>query len=318
MTEPLLEAWSADDKRRYGREIVTFRHRLAETGLFSDQALAKLIDSHPRADLDIMTIQRDPPPGETWLGGDVGDLSGAELIGALKSGRLYLNIRRAMTAHPAYGAVFARLMKAFSQETGKAVLNRGGSILVSSPRCGIFYHFDVAEAMLWHVRGVKTMYLYPLSEDFLPERAREAVLLRENISDLPYHDEMERAAKAVRLEPGEGVTWPMHMPHRVVNEDALNVSVSIEYSTPRSVLTTGVVYTNGLLRRRAGLDLRADKVPRALSPLWWAASKALRKLAPTPDANRAHPRVFQVDPAAPDCIGWLSGPAPAGAGASRP
>lgn len=307
LTEPLLEPFTAEERRRYGREIVTFRHRLAGTGLFTDEALARLIDDHPRGDLDIMTIQRNPPPGETWLGGDVGELSGAELIAALKTGRLYLNVRRAMSAHPAYQSVFARLMKEFAAATGKPVLNRSGSVLVSSPRCGIFYHFDVAEAMLWHVRGVKTMYLYPVAERFLPERSREAVLLKENISELPYADEFEQAAQVVKLEPGDGVTWPMHAPHRVVNEDALNVSVSIEYSTPRSVLTTGVIYANGVARRRWGIDLRADKVPTALAPAWWAASKALKTWAPTPDANRAHPRVFRVDPTAPDCIGWTDG-----------
>jgi len=41
--DDLLTNWPADGVARYGGEAVRFKNRLAETGLFSDEALAGLL-----------------------------------------------------------------------------------------------------------------------------------------------------------------------------------------------------------------------------------------------------------------------------------
>ena len=115
---------------------------------------------------------------------------------------------------------------------------------------------------------------------------------------------LEEGATVVTLAPGDGVTWPLHWPHHVRNADSFNVSVSIEYSTLESVLTNGTYVTNGLIRRWTGWNVSTRRTPAALRPLYFAASRLLRRFGPKADAPRAYPRRFDVNLAAPHCVQW--------------
>jgi uncharacterized RmlC-like cupin family protein len=304
----LLADMTPEQAARAGREIARFRHRLDETGLFTDEALARLIDEHPRSELTVCTMRDDPPPQERWIAGEADGLDGAALVEAARRGSLWVSPRSAMTRNPRYKAVFDRLMAEFSQAVGVRVLSADAAVLISSARMGIFFHVDPAETMLWHVRGHKTVYVYPPREEHVTEQALEAILLKETLSDLPYDAAMETGVQALEMKPGDAAYWPMHSPHRVVNGEDLNVSVSVEFSSPRSMLTNGVFYTNGVLRRRLGFSPVSRNKPQALKPLYWAAARAIRTLAP-PKANaeRDHARAFDVDLSAPRCVRWRDG-----------
>jgi hypothetical protein len=305
---PSLIDFAPADARRAKDEIVKFNHRLADTGLFTDEALARLIDETPREFVTICTMQENPPPDVRWIAGEGTGMSGAELVEAARRGRLWVSPRSAMTRHPKYRAVFETMMGEFAKATGMRVLNADAAVLISAARMGIFFHVDPAETMLWHVRGTKTIYVYPPKEEHISEASLEAILLKETLSDLPYDPAMEAGAVAVELQPGEAVSWPIHSPHRVINGDNLNVSVSIEFSTPRSMLTNGVFYVNGRLRRQLGLNNTSRGTPAVLKPAYWAAAKAWKTLAP-PKHNfeAAHERQFDVDLSAPNCIRWRDG-----------
>jgi len=309
----ILANWPADGKRRYGRDVVRFNNRLAETGLFSDEALAALIERHPRAMRDICTMKKNPPPGETWIAGEAEGLTGAELLQAVKTGALWVSCRGAMANDPAYRPVFDRLLKDFSAASGARILSANASVLISGPRMGIYFHCDPTETMLWHVRGTKTINIYPRTDDYITEARMEAILLKENLADAPWRDEMSDGAQPIALQPGDSVCWPLHGPHNVINGPDLNVSVSVEYMTPSARNTNGVIYTNGVLRRRLGLKPpRMEKTWRPLRPLYWAASRALRTIAPPRfNAETEHRRQFDVDLSAPDCIRWREGCGPA-------
>ncbi len=312
MTQTLLRDWTPESRKSYGKEIVRFRHGLADTGLFSDEALAALIDRHPLAARDVCTMKKNPPPGETWIAGQADGLSGAEIVEAVRRGALWVSCRGAMVAHPEYKAVMDRMMGEFSRATGMPILSATASVLISGPRMGIFFHCDPAETMLWHVRGTKTINIYPRTDDYITERALEAILLKENLSDAPWRDWMADGATPVELHAGEAVAWPLHGPHNVINGDDLNVSVSIEYTTPASALTNGVFYANGVARRKLGLSPTSRTTPDFLKPAYWAAAKALKKFAPPKhNAEKAHVRQFDVDLSAPDCIRWRKGFGPA-------
>ena len=296
------------DTAKIKDEIVLFNHRLAETGLFTDEALADLLDEYPRDQVTICTMRENPPPAERWIAGDATGLSGAELVEATRRGRLWISPRTAMIDHPKYRPVYDKVMAEFTKQTGIQVLRGSAAILISSARMGVFLHVDAAETMLWHVRGNKTMYVYPTKEELISERSLEAILLKETLSDLPYQPWMEAEAVAVPLAPGEAVSWPIHSPHRVVNGDNTNVSVSVEYTTRRSMLKNGVHCVNGRLRRELGLNPRAEAVPELMKPAYWAASKAWQKLSPPKqNALASHGRQFDVDLSAPNCVRWRPG-----------
>lgn len=311
MTPPLLDDWTDAQRGAYRREIVVFQNRLAETGLFTDEALARLIERHPRDRLDVLTMGRDKTDPDSWSAGDWEHLSGAELIAAVHTGRLWVNVRGAMATDPEYKAVFDRLLLEFQAQTrGPRVLKASAGVLISSPGVQVFYHCDRTDTMLWHLRGEKTIYLWPTEEAFVSERDYEKLILKETKEDLPYRPEFDAHATQVRLTPGMTVSWPLHGPHRVENGDSLNVSVTIEYSTADSTLTNGVFFTNAVLRRRLGVNLRSRSVPRAVRPAYLAASRLLRPFAPKVDAYKAHGRSFDVDLAAPECIRWKPGAVP--------
>ncbi len=307
----LLETLSRDDRKIAGKEILKLHHRLEETGLFTDEALARLIDEHPRDELTVCTMRPNPPPHETWIAGDPGKLTGAELVEAARKGALWVSPRSAMTKNPRYKVVFDRLMGEFTKATGIPHLTADAAVLISSPNMGIFFHVDPAETMLWHIRGHKTIFVYPPREDHVTEAALEAILHKETLSDLPYNSLMENEVTPVMLSPGEGAYWPLHSPHRVINGEDLNVSISIEFSSPRSMLTNSVFYTNGALRRRFGWAPKSRGVAQAVSPAYLLAAKALKTYAP-PAMNfeRNHERRFDVKLSAPGCIAWRKGLAP--------
>lgn len=312
MTATMMLDYPADGHRRRDRDILGFRHRLAETGLFTDEALARLLDNHPREHLDVLTMRPNPPPHERWIAGDAEGMSGADLIQAVRRGRLWLNVRRGMNLHPEYKRVFDALLAEYAGAARVKILSAKGGILLSGPRMGVFYHCDATETMLWHVRGQKTVHVYPDEETYLSELGLEGSLLKENLSDLPYRPEFEAAARQVVLNPGESAAWPLHSPHRVVNADNFNVSVTIEHTTIGSMVSNGVYVANGLLRRRFGLQPNSRAVPKALRPVYWAASHVLKRVIPLKvDAPKTLPRRFDVRLDAPHCIAWRDGEAEA-------
>jgi len=311
MTDRILPPLTAEQKSLVRRETLHFNHRLAETGLFTDEALARLLDEHPRDEVTICTMQPNPPADVTWIAGEAGDLSGAELVEAARTGALWVSPRSAMTKNPRYKVVFDQLMGEFSKATGLPVLSADAAVLISSPRMGIYFHVDPAETMLWHIRGHKVIRIYPPRQDIVTEAALEAILLKENLSDLPWTPAMEDQAMPVLLEPGEAAFWPQHSPHRVINGGDLNVSISVEFSSPQSMLTNAVFYGNGRLRRAVGWAPKSRGVAQALAPAYLLAAKALKSWAP-PKMNmeRAHLRRFDVDLSAPGCVRWREGMAP--------
>lgn len=311
MTDRILPPLSTDQKKIVRKEILRFNHRLEQTGLFTDEALAQLIDEHPRDEVTICTMRPNPPANEPWIAGDAGDLSGAELVEAARRGALWVSPRSAMTKNPRYKVVFDQLMGEFSKETGLPALTANAAVLISSPRMGIFFHVDPAETMLWHVRGHKTIHVYPPRQDIVTEAALEAILLKETLSDLPWTPALEDHGLPVALKPGQAAYWPQHSPHRVVNGEDLNVSVSVEFSSPQSMLTNSVFYTNGRLRRAAGWAPKSRGLAQLLSPAYLLAARALKAWAPPAvNVERAHARRFDVDLSAPGCIRWREGMAP--------
>lgn len=311
MTNRILPPLSAEQKQIVRKEILRFNHRLEQTGLFTDAALANLLDEHPRSETTICTMRPNPPANETWIAGEAANMSGEELVTAARTGALWVSPRSAMTKNPRYKVVFDQLMDEFSKETGLPHLTADAAVLISSPRMGIYFHVDPAETMLWHVRGHKTIHVYPPRQDIVTEAALEAILLKENLSDLPWTPALEDHGLPVTLRPGQAAFWPQHSPHRVVNGDDLNVSISVEFSSPQSMLTNSVFYTHGRMRRTIGWAPKSRSPLQALSPAYLLLAKALKTWAPpATNVECNHVRRFDVDLSAPGCIRWRDGMAP--------
>jgi hypothetical protein len=214
--------------------ILAFRHTLPSSALFTDAALAELISAHPREDLHVHTMSgtNEQP---SYLDAEVGSLGGADVLAAIERGRIWLSVVH-VEQHAAYGELLHALYDELEAQSGISTLRhtRLANLLISSPTAEVFYHADAQPNALWHIRGRKQLIIYPpWDARFLSAENRELCLLGMLMDDV-YRADNERYATTFERAPGDAVTWPQSTPHRVVNVEDLNVSISSEHHTAAS------------------------------------------------------------------------------------
>ncbi len=250
MTEPVLVDWNSEKSAEFRRGVIQARHRLNRAPEFSDLSLASLLNRHPRELCDFCTMGEDPADRESWRAGDPGKLDGQQLLEAVREGKLWINLRDAMNVDPVFKPLFASLMAQLKHlNPGFNPMRAYGGILISSPRAQVFYHADVSETFLLHVRGKKRFRIYPPRAPWLEDVALEDILHKDQTEDVPYESSWDVDAAQIDLEPGDFVSWPLHAPHRVENLDGLNVSITCEMVTKESLMKNAVHHANGAMRR---------------------------------------------------------------------
>ena len=301
--QTMLKDWTNTHSETFQKAVMTFRHRLAETGLFEDDALIDLLERHPAHMLDVCTMGAEDHPTypNKFRTGDFRGVPAKVLVDAAKAGKVWINVRRAMNVHDDYRKVLDAMYGELAEATGNRAFNAKGSILISSPVARVPYHFDKTETILWHVRGEKTLYLWPVNQRFIPDTAHESILTNLLDDDLPYTREFEAEATVIRLQPGQAATWPLNSPHRVDNS-TFCVSVTTEYSTRESAMKNAAMMTNSVLRRytRANPLYETDgPVARRVKSL---AGRVIRRTNLAPDTTQPDMVTFTLDP---DVDGYL-------------
>lgn len=284
-----------------------FPHRIAESGLVTDAALAELLDRYPAELFDINLYDFDDAGQVSLRTGARGRSSGADLLEAIQKGRLWVNLREVERGHP---ALWAETMKAFDAVRAAYPTLRprklSGQLILSSPAAKVPYHFDAAGVVLWHMRGRKRLWVYPGDEAHLPERSMELVVMRQTTEEIPYDRAFDADAQVIDLEPGQALTWPLYAPHRVENLSAFCVSLSMDFQTWGSRFRNGALFTHGALRAR-GLDPGAtDRLSAPGLAARWAASVALRRTGAVKSRLTEFERTFEPDARAEDGAGRLT------------
>lgn len=250
----LLPEWTDAQKDAFQKDTVTFAHKLGELDLFSDEGLIELLDKHPAQLLDVCAIGAPDHPRypNKHLTVDFRNASGKDLLELAKAGEVFISIRNAMTVHPEYRAVRDEIYSDVNAFADTCIKNATGTILISSPTAKTPYHFDKKEVVLWHLRGQKRIYLYPLEEPFISNKDIEDVVSSFD-DDLPYRPEFDDAATVIDLEPGQAISWPLNTPHRVDNS-TFCVSINTEYSTVQSIMKLANMVTNATLRNKFDMN----------------------------------------------------------------
>ncbi|MEM9600654.1 MAG: hypothetical protein AAF926_06500, partial [Pseudomonadota bacterium] len=218
-----------------------------------------------------------------------------------KAGKVWINVRQAMNIHPEYKSVLDRMYGDLADATGNRAFNAKGGILISSPVARVPYHFDKTEVILWHVRGRKTVYAWPVNQTFIPDRAHEATLTNMLDDDLPYTQDFEQHATVLRLEGGDGATWPLNSPHRVDNE-TFCVSVTTEYSTTESGMKNATMMTNATLRRYLGMNPLYENDSDFARRIKSVAGRVIRKTPLAADTSHPDMVTFRIDASQDDFI----------------
>ena len=123
-------------------------------------ALAGLIETLPRENYVLMHTGPVGSDKKLWEEGEIADLSGEDVIKAIRRGNLWLLIRQEDVSDP-----MSRLLQDIYEEIdtnvadGYPTFNRISDILISSPSAQVYYHFDHNGQTLWQVHGSKRVYV---------------------------------------------------------------------------------------------------------------------------------------------------------------
>lgn len=285
----------------WGHEVLHLKHRLHEDPLFSLDALADLIDKAPAPNWEIVNMG-EAGKRHMWQYGESGGHTGQVIIDAIANGRFWVNIRKVMDFDERYEKLLTSIFREIEDRVpslGKTFKHNLG-ILISSPNAQVYYHCDIPGQSLWQIAGTKSVYIYPTTEPFLPRTDMEDIILGVTEEEIDYDVWMDQYAKKIDLEPGAMATWPLNGPHRVVNHDCMNISVTTEHWTNPIRNSYAVHYANGVLRRRFGVN-NTSFVKEGPSLYAKAALAAFWKKSGMQNGEKFQRKMsFVVDPSQPD------------------
>ncbi len=300
----IFENWSPEHTALWGRHPIKLRHTLHSSPLFSMDGLAELIDRYPRQ--FYMLVHMGGTGGKRfWREGDIAGMPGRKVIEAIAQGRLWLNLRCTDQVDQRY----ARVLELMFGEIGEHVTDhdafptRSFGILISSPGAQVYYHCDLPNQSLWQVAGRKKVYVYPVTHPFLRGEDLERIAIYEVEVDMPFSEWFDQYAYTYDLEPGEMLHWPLNSPHRIINYDCINVSITTEYWAQEAIMRQRLNLANGAMRYRLGYTPKS----RATSGAGFAAKGVVARVVSRTGwlkkARRMHkPIDFKLDPSTPGGI----------------
>jgi len=305
MSADIFHTWSDESRQGWNQRPLRLQHRLHEHQAFQDQALCALIERYPRSQYALVMTNRQGEGGREstrkWREGDIGDASGAQLMQAIAGGSLWLNLREVHTQDEACAGLLQRAYAEVQAAVpGFSARSLKMGILISSPRAQVHYHCDLPGQLLWQIRGRKKVWLYPpVAPYLLPEWLEDIAYTGFEFS-LVYDPAFDQQALVFELQPGQMLSWPLNSPHRVDNEDCLNISVTTEHWTDENRRAQKMHLANAVLRHKLGI--RARKRTLA-GPSYWtkAALQAAWRRSPwaTTMQRQSRPVDFRMAPDAP-------------------
>lgn len=298
-----LVPWTKQQASAFGRRPIKARHGLADLEMFSDAALAELLEKHPREALQVFTMGTDVTCRTDWQPVDTSGASGADLLKAASNGRLWFNIHHVQRFHTAYRKITDRLFGELQEmSSGFQPLNCDVTLIISSPDALVYYHADAQPNLLWHLRGDKRLWVYPEGQRrFIAQELMEDIFASFADEEAAYAPDFDHEATQFDVAPGDVVCWPQNAPHRVTNLSGLNVSLSTVFQTEESERRKLTYCANRLFRRTYHIPLWSTKETGMAAGLKRTAFRAFRKMGwvHTPP-RRAYIAKLRIDPSAPN------------------
>lgn len=270
--------WPDADIASFGTKFVKAKHPFGNHHLFSDDALAALIDQYPRHLMQAFVMGIDPTRMDDNFPVDTTGISGADVVEAVKGGRLWFKLLRIQDWKGPYADIVDELYRHMSEKCPRLNSGSQGAILFfGSTSSQVYFHVDAKPNMLWHMRGKKRMWLYPYEAELVSPVDLEGVYTMRTDEDVPFDVTFDQHASVYDLEPGDVLSWPHNSPHRVVVTEGLSVSLGTLHETEESYHRSNVINANALLRQYLGCknlsQAEQGVVPFAKSFLFRAARK---------------------------------------------
>lgn len=293
----IFKNWSAKQTAEYQDGFVVADHHLSEMSMFSDEALASLIETHPDSLSMVYAMPREVKGEKEFREGDLRGASGQEVLAGIERGQLWVQLLRLDEVNNTYKQLEKQIVHEMERNIpGLKIHGCRLSLLISSPGIHVAYHADIPHNVLWQIRGKKRVYIYPAEAPFISEQALEGVFLGETQETIPYEHAFDEHAKVIDLAPGQVVTWPVNGPHRIENDQMLSVSIAMEFFDYEVLSRYAVYFTNGIFRRR----FKRDQLNTATAGMNLISKAFLGTLFKLCKVQKKHKRTrylsFRVDP----------------------
>jgi len=252
MTGKIFERWDETHSELWSHQPIRLDHEMHKSPAFSMDELAQLIESYPREHYSLVKTGAKGS-SRVWREGDIGNLSGRQVIEAISRGGLWLNMRNVGAVDSRYRKLIDRMFEEIAAKVPDFVVpNHQAGILISSPDAQVYYHADLPGQGLIQIAGRKRVYVYPNTAPFIKPHHIEDIALFDVEVDLPYAPWYDGHAQVFDLEPGQMLNWPLNAPHRVENLGTVNISMTVSYGNDEIRRAQIVHLANGLLRHRFG------------------------------------------------------------------
>jgi hypothetical protein len=273
-TNKVFTNWDDTHSVLWGHHPIQLETEMHKTPLFSREQLARLIENYPREHYSLVKTGARGA-SRVWREGDIGNLSGEQVIDAISRGGLWLNMRDVGKVDRRYRELLDGMFEEVGAKVpGFSARDHQESILISSPDAQVYYHFDLPGQAIVQIVGRKRVYVYPNTPPFLTAQMLEDVAVYNVEVDIPYEPWYDKHAKVFDIGPGQMLNWELNAPHRVENLDTFSVSMTVSYTNDTIRRAEIVNLGNGLLRHRFGY---APKSRNMRGPSYFAKA-VLQKL----------------------------------------
>ncbi|WP_454632310.1 cupin-like domain-containing protein [Bradyrhizobium cenepequi] len=273
-TGKIFTKWDDTHSELWSHQPIRLEHAMHKQPAFSTDELAKLIETYPREHYSLVKTGAKGS-SRVWREGDIGKLSGHEVIEAISRGGLWLNLRNVTSIDRRFREMVDRMFAEIAAKVpGFDAPTHQAGILVSSPDAQVYYHADLPGQGLIQIAGRKRVYIYPNTPPFIRPEHLEDIALFDVEVDIPYASWYDRHAQVIDLEPGQMLNWPLNAPHRVENLGVVNISMTVSYVNDEIRRAQILHLANGMLRHRFGYTPKS----RSLRGPSFFAKQVMQKL----------------------------------------
>ncbi len=234
----------------FNRKPFHVRHSLCDQPLFALPRLLQLARTLPErfVEYNAGNLPVGVRPEETPRTG----LSAEETVRRIQECGSWMVLKR-VEQDPEYGALLDRCLDeiaAHGCDLVPPMHRREGFIFISSPRAVTPFHIDPEYNFLLQIRGTKTVNMWDPADRFvLPEEELERFYAKFVHRNLPWRDVFQTTAFVLPLAPGQGLHFPLTVPHWVKNGPEVSVSFSITFRTADSERRELLYKANARLRK---------------------------------------------------------------------
>jgi len=301
--QSIIEPLGHVERELWGHQTIKLRHNLASLDLFSDDYLAKMIETAAPRSIAIHAEGGSDP--STWPSVARGEATGAQVLEAIRGGMLWLNLVGISEWDSRFAELADQIFAEFARQVPALnVVKRKVGVLISSPRATVHYHVDIPGQAIWQVRGRKRFIIYPSTQPFLKQPELEQAVRSASYGVASFQPWYDDYGVPHDLAPGDALHWQLNGPHRIENFDELSVSLTTEHWTPEIRRTYAMNYGNGLLRHYGW----TPRSTATCGPAFWAKVGATALYRRSGLQNKlGYQRIARhvVDPAAPGGVSPL-------------